>query len=215
MSSPPRSREQAVKLETIESKTGRPWSAWLDVLDAFDVAAHGHTAAAKHLQDVHDVGAWWAQTLTVRYEQVRGLREVGQRDGGFELSVSRTIRATPEAAYAAVTEPAHWSRWFARQAEADVRVGGRYRTADGDAGEFLALDSPRRMRMSWEQAKHPSGSVVEITVTPKDHGRVVVRVTHAKLADAAMRDDLRGAWRWAMDSLRSYLETGEGSQDAG
>ena len=41
------------------------------MLDAFDVAAHGHTAAAKHLRETHDTTAWWAQTLTVRYEQER------------------------------------------------------------------------------------------------------------------------------------------------
>ena len=213
--SKPRSMEQQVKHETILAKTGHAWAHWLAVLDAFDVATHGHTAAAKHLRDDHGTTAWWAQTLTVRYEQERGLRDIGQKADGFEVSVSRTIRATPEATYAALSEPAHWSRWFARDAEAEVRVGGRYHTADGDGGAFLVLDPPRRIKMTWEQAKHPPGSVVEFYIAPKDEGRVVARVTHGKLADAAMRDALRGSWRWAMDSLRIYLETGVGSQDEG
>ncbi len=209
--SAPRSMEQAVKEETILEKTGRPWPEWLGVLDTFDVAEHGHTAAAKHLRDAHGVGAWWSQTLTVRYEQERGLRDIGQMKDGYEFSVSRTIDATPEAAFAALTTADGWNGWFTSDADVDARVDGRYKTADGDAGTFLALDAPRRVRMTWEHAKHPSGSVVEFGIAPKDDGRVVVRVTHSKLPDAASRDDLRGGWKWAMGSLRSYLETGTGS----
>jgi uncharacterized protein YndB with AHSA1/START domain len=202
--------EGAIKPETILEKTGRPWPEWLALLDAWGAAEQDHASIARHLGSLPGVSAWWAQTLTVRYEQERGMRAVGEKPDGFEVSVSRTIQATPEAAYAAITQPEHWAGWFTTEAEADLQVGGRYRTADGDAGAFLTLDPPRRMRMSWEHAEHAPGTLVEFDITPKGEDRVTVRVTHRRLADAAARDDMRGGWRGAMDSLRSYLETGRG-----
>lgn len=203
------SMEQAIKDATIQEKTGRPWAEWLSVLDEFGVEKAGHKAAARYLREDHDQSAWWAQTLTVRYEQERGLRELGQRANGFEGAVTRTIRATPEAAYEALTTAEGWDGWLSRGSELDARVDGLYRTADGDRGRFLGLEPPRRVRMTWEHPKHPPGSRVTFEIAPKDEGRITVRVTHARLADQPTREELVKAWRGAMDSLRAYLESVE------
>ena len=202
--------EQAIKEDTILEKTGRPWSDWLAELDDFDVAAQGHKAAAKHLREACEQSPWWAQTLTVRYEQERGLRQLGERPEGFECSATRTIRASREAAYTALTTAEAWNSWFSSGAELEARVDGRYLTEDGDAGRFLRLDPPRLVRMTWENPKHPPGSRVDFEIADKDPGRITVRATHSRLADQATREDLVGGWRWAMDSLRAYLESGEG-----
>ena len=39
---------------------------------------------------------WWAQSITVRYEQARGMRLPGQQpDGTFTVAVSRSLRGNP------------------------------------------------------------------------------------------------------------------------
>jgi hypothetical protein len=49
------------------------------------------------------VDPWWAQGVTVGYEQARGIRSPGQRqDGTFEVSVTRTIAAEVEPALRAL-----------------------------------------------------------------------------------------------------------------
>ena len=69
------------------------------------------------------------------------------------VSVTRVIDAPADAVYAAWTDPATMQRWMARNVEADVRVGGRYRN-EVDAseagtfvhtGEYLVLEPGRRI----------------------------------------------------------------------
>ena len=57
----------------------------------------GHSKIARWLVEEHRVDGWWAQGITVSYEQARGLRAPGQRaDGTFEASVTKTLPATVE-----------------------------------------------------------------------------------------------------------------------
>ena len=55
-------------------RPARTWDEWFEILDRFGVADKGHTATARYLRDEHGVGAWWAQSVTVRYEHERDLR---------------------------------------------------------------------------------------------------------------------------------------------
>ncbi|MEZ4630686.1 MAG: hypothetical protein R2880_08260 [Deinococcales bacterium] len=65
---------QRIKDETMRAKTGKAWDDWYEILDTFDVKKQGHKAAAKFLQQEHQVSAWYAQSITVGYEYARGLR---------------------------------------------------------------------------------------------------------------------------------------------
>lgn len=203
--------EQAIGDAAVRAATGRDWEAWFAILDAWGAAERGHPAIARHLQDAHGLGGWWAQTVTVRYEQARGLRVPGQRgNNDFELAVQRTLSVEAERAFAALTEPGELSHWFTRDAQADLRVGGRYRNADGDAGTFLVLDPPRRVVFTWEQPQHAPGSKVEMTVEPRDGGKVTVRIRHLGIPNAADHAKLKEAWGRAIESYKAYLLTGKG-----
>jgi uncharacterized protein YndB with AHSA1/START domain len=78
----------------------------------------------------------------------------------------REVKAPPPRAYAAFTEPEHVSRWFMTEAEADLRVGGRYKNADGDTGEYLALDPPNQVAFTWENPTHCPATRVTVTFKP-------------------------------------------------
>ena len=55
----------------------------------------------------YKVPGWWAQTVTVGYERIKGLRAVGQRrDGTFEANKSRTFAVPLARLYAPSTTPA-------------------------------------------------------------------------------------------------------------
>ncbi len=197
-----------IKEESVRAKTGRGREEWFSLLDAWGAMEKGHVPTAKHLEAAYDLTGWWAQTVTVEHERVRGLREVGQRGEEFVATVRRTIRASPEAAYAALTEPDHLSRWFGQDARADLRVDGRYANKDGDRGEFLCLDRPKRIKYTWENPDHAPGSMVEIWIDPKDELKSLIRLEHSRLKSREEFEDLKSGWSWALDSLRSYLETG-------
>jgi hypothetical protein len=53
------------------------------------------------------------------------------------------------------------------------------------------------------------GTIVEFTIASMTGGKVQVAVTHSRLASRKDAETMKEAWSWALDSLRSYLETGK------
>src|SRR5262249_29951570 len=71
--------------DNVAARTGRPWREWVRVLDAHGAASMSHARVAALVHDTYAIGDWWAQTVTVGYERIKGLRERGQRrDGSYE-----------------------------------------------------------------------------------------------------------------------------------
>ncbi|HEU4724392.1 MAG TPA: SRPBCC domain-containing protein [Candidatus Eisenbacteria bacterium] len=201
--------EAKISDEAVETRTGKSWAQWFRILDRWGAAAKGHKATAAWLHDERDLPPWWAQMVTVRYERERGLRQVNERADGFAVSVSRLMAATPARVFDAITKPADLSRWFTRGARANVEVGGAYSNRDGDRGRFLAVARPRRLRMTWENENHAPGTIVEFAISATTGAKSRVEVTHARLASKRDAATMKEAWSWALDSLRSYLETGK------
>ena len=76
--------------------TGRSWDDWVDLIEAWpdrpEGHADGHPAVAAHLEAAHHLDGWWAQTVTVGFERITGLRLPYQRpDGTFTAGKSRTV----------------------------------------------------------------------------------------------------------------------------
>jgi len=80
--------------ESVRAATGRGWDEWCDIIDTWPGHTGGHTAIAAHLQEEHGVDGWWAQSVTVGYERITGLRlRYQQPDGTFSAGKSRTVVA--------------------------------------------------------------------------------------------------------------------------
>ncbi|MBM3328352.1 MAG: hypothetical protein FJY67_02625 [Calditrichaeota bacterium] len=199
------------KSDSVIKATGHDYDYWFALLDRWNGPTLGHKEMARRLGELEPVSAWWAQTITVEYERTRGLREVRQRaDRTYDLTVHRTVAATLEAAWAAWATPAGLNGWFTSGAKVDLRVGGRFSNDDKDAGQFKIVEPHKRLRFTWEQPQHQPGSEVTITLETMDSGKVRVALEHRKLQTREDCDDLREGWSWAMESLKSWLETGRG-----
>ena len=89
--------------DAVVSATGKTRDEWFALLDAAGAAGWKHQAIATWLARDQGVDPWWAQGVTVGYEQARGIRLPGQRqDGTFEVSVTRTIAGDIEPALRAL-----------------------------------------------------------------------------------------------------------------
>src|SRR4029453_11175435 len=99
--------------EVIRSNTGRTWDEWFALLDAWGAVERPHPEIARWVNEEHGVPGWWAQGVTVAYEQARGLRAPRQRRGGqFEGNATRTGAGPAERLYEAVAAPAVRERWL-------------------------------------------------------------------------------------------------------
>jgi uncharacterized protein YndB with AHSA1/START domain len=100
-------------------------------------------------------------------------------------------------------------------AEADPRVGGRYRvrfrmlddTEHESSGEFLEIARPERIVMSWRWkggAEDPGESRVEITLKPVPEGTELTFV-HLQLHDEETRRGHEEGWTGSLDKLEALF----------
>lgn len=66
----------------LRDRTGRGWAEWFALLDDWGGADHNHTQTVRWLADAHGVDNWSAQSVTVGYQQARGMRVLGQQSNG-------------------------------------------------------------------------------------------------------------------------------------
>jgi hypothetical protein len=86
-----RSHAQGMGADNVLAATGRTPDDWYARIDEIDGRTIGHAAIAAWLVE-QGVEPWWAQGVTIGYEQARGLRVPGQRsDGSFAVSASRQV----------------------------------------------------------------------------------------------------------------------------
>jgi len=158
--------------EAVVDATGKARDEWFALLDQAGATSWPHKRIASWLVTEHRVDGWWAQNLTVGFEQARGIRQPGQRqDGTFEASVSRTVDlGTADA----------------------LRVLAAVVAAELDT-EPLALNLT---------AKHPtarfpleSGEFVLASVSPLDGGRSSIGLTWGKMADGSRLADVKTEMR--------------------
>lgn len=158
----------------IQVATGKTWAQWRAVLDDAGAAEWPHPQIARWVDEHFEIGGWWAQGVTVGYEQAIGRRLPGQRaDGTFDVSVSRTVHAELLDALDAITAI------VAEKIE---------RSPDGES---------RDAKMPNARWKLEHGERLLASVAPQKSGKVVVSLTHSKMnspeALEAARDRMK-AW---------------------
>lgn len=99
--------------EAIRKGTGKSWNEWLEILDAWGARDRTHKEIAAYVVEHFGVDGWYAQSVTVGYERMRGLRAHGQRrDGSFSGSVSKTFPVPIATLHRAWTDAAERDRWL-------------------------------------------------------------------------------------------------------
>lgn len=170
--------------EKIAAKTGRTWQAWTRVLDADGAATMPHRDIAALLHGKHGVADWWAQTVTVGYERIKGLRERGQRRSGeYETNKSKTFNVPVTTLFDAWAHDATRKRWL-----------------DGVKTSVRTATKPKSVRLQW-----PDGTIVVALFTPKGNAKSVVALAHTKLRDRESAASAKQFWSDRLEVLASML----------
>ena len=172
--------------EVLAANTGRAWDDWFALLDAWGAAERPHPEIARWLVEEHQVGGWWAQGVTVGYEQARGLRAPGQRRGGlFEVNASKTVAVPVDRLYAAFADPALRERWL-----------------PGAAVEVRTARPAKSLRANWEDGS----TRLVVAFTARGDAKSQVALVHERVPDAGTADKLKAFWRERMAALKELLE---------
>ena len=168
----------------IKARTGCTWEKWVKSLDYHGADRMSHREIAEMVSTKWKVGDWWAQTVAVGYERIKGLRAIGQRrDGTYEASKSRTYNVPVDELFDAWADAGIRRKWLG---DAKVRI----RTAT----------KPKSMRMDWNE-----NAIVTAGFTAKGSAKSSVAIQHPKLPDKETAARLKQYWSDRLESLAGVL----------
>jgi uncharacterized protein YndB with AHSA1/START domain len=137
------------------------------------------------------------------------------------LVIERTFAASAEDVFDAWTSPEVMRRWFhcaadweTPVAEVDLRVGGRVRITmrrpegrEPEAqGEYVIIDRPRRLVMSWTFGDEPSNEqLIELSFSESGGATTVVMVNSGISTDERRSGQQEG-WEGCFEQLGRLLE---------
>ncbi|WP_243226020.1 DUF4287 domain-containing protein [Microbacterium sp. CIAB417] len=167
----------------VTAETGRSWDDWTDLILAGPGRDAGHTEIATWLREQHGVDAWWAQSVTVGFERIVGLRLPGQMpDGTFTLSRSKTVDGDLD------TIRDLWENDASRDA-----------ILPGLTTERLSRDGVKVPRFA---ARGDEGDVGVLSLAlDAVKGRVRIVLTHERLADPRAVETWKAFWETWLDDV--------------
>ena len=169
--------------EAAETATGKPWAAWMALLDEAGGRQMNHKQLVDFLARNHRVSGWWMQQIAVTYENSRGLRQKHQMPDGYQISRSRTLAAPAEAIYDAWLDEPTRARWL---------TGAVF---------IVRKTTPHRIiRLAWDD-----GTLVEVRLAEKGPGKTTVTVQHNKLPDGETAERMKAYWAAALERLEARV----------
>ena len=173
-----------ISSEAVKAKTGKSWDEWFALLDSKGCAEMTHTEIVAVLHNTFHVQDWWQQMITVTYEQARGKRLVHQRPDGYQISKSKTIKASIDLAFKAWTDEKVREKWLA-----DPKISIRKATQN------------HTLRITWIDGE----TDLDVFFYPKGE-KVQVSLNHSKLPDPQKAEEMKEYWAHQLSNLACFLE---------
>jgi hypothetical protein len=170
--------------EAAKKATGKDWAAWFALLDKAGAKKLDHKGivAIVHKRQP-TIGGWWAQMVTVSYEQARGLRALHEKPGGFEISGSKTVNVPIDALFEAFADDAKRAQWL------------------GAALKVRKATRPKSARFDFK-----GGMLVSANFYAKGNSKSYVGLNHGKIKNAKDAARFKKFWAEKLEGLRAHLE---------
>jgi hypothetical protein len=168
-------------------KTGKSMEDWFKLLDNKGAQKLAHVQIfdlVSKTPGLKKLGPWNQNLLTTTYEWSRGIKERGQKENGFEISMSKTIAVPVNLLYNAWVDDALRKRWL--KEKITIRKSTENKSA----------------RITWSNGE--TGLSVDFYSKGKDKSQVVVQ--HLRISDSIKAAELKEFWGIALEKLKSFLE---------
>lgn len=188
---------------SIEAGTGTALETWVQRIAEAGGPDLDHAAIARLLPERWDITEWWAQGVTVAYEQVIGRRVVGQSgDGDFSVSASRTVPGDPDAVrecWARFMTPARREQLGLEDPRLSDTATWRYWRAgvtDGSRASvnITAKSSPATTTSTTTTSATTTSTTTASTGANATGPRSTLGIGHKGLETEAARDAWKSAW---------------------
>jgi uncharacterized protein YndB with AHSA1/START domain/calcineurin-like phosphoesterase family protein len=132
------------------------------------------------------------------------------------LSFKQLVKTSPENAFRAFTNATELRGWLSDVATVVPRPGGRFylwwESEYYTVGEFINVESGKKVSFSWRGRGEPSTTQVEVTFDPQNGG-TLVSVDHTGIGSgeewSQSIPEIEKGWKNGLENLASVFETGE------
>jgi uncharacterized protein YndB with AHSA1/START domain len=184
--------------------TGRSLQDWFAALDAAGGLAKGRRDLLQVAYAATGKDEWWATTLVVEYERLRGQQEKDGRPRGYSICSTKTIAAPLASVFAAFGDAALLDRWLGKGTKVAFAVGGTLQNRDGDQLTWTRIRPDKDLRATWNAADLAPGSELEVLFA--DKGKTGITLNHTRIMERRAADQLRAGWSACLDTLKTQLE---------
>ncbi|MFZ0973097.1 MAG: SRPBCC domain-containing protein [Solirubrobacteraceae bacterium] len=141
-------------------------------------------------------------------------------ESGYAVHIERTFSASAEAVFDAWTSPEVMRRWLhcrpdwdTPEAEVDLRVGGKVRvvmrkpdrTKAEARGEYVLIDRPHRLVMTWTFGDDPTNEqLIELSFT-EAAGETTVVLVNSRISTDQRREGQDWGWQGCLEELDRLL----------
>ena len=185
----PQQKERAIITDKlVVEKTGKSMEHWFKMLDKKGARVMKHIdiyMLVSKTEGLKVLGEWNHNLLTTTYEWNRGLKERGQKEKGFEISVSKTINVPIDILYNAWVQDKIRNKWLLKE-----KITIRKTTLNKSA------------RISWSD--NTTSLSVDFYTKGEDKSQVVVQ--HLKIADSKKAAEMKLYWATTLETLKTLLE---------
>jgi hypothetical protein len=169
-------------------KTNKTIEEWFVYLDRHGAKKMTHLEIFKligAIPGLEPLGQWNHNLLTTTYEWSRSLKERGQKENGFEVSISKTVNVPVKALYQSWVDPKIRKRWL-----------------EHDNIEIRKATENKSARISWLS----DGTSLSVDFYAKGETKSQVVVQHLKLPGSTKANEMKAYWGAALEKLKSLLE---------
>jgi uncharacterized protein YndB with AHSA1/START domain len=134
------------------------------------------------------------------------------------LTIKRRFKATPAQVFKAWTDPQQLAKWMGPagtiscEAQADVRVGGRYHIKmivpndeHNVGGVYREVVPGEKLVFTWAWGSTPERESLVTVHLKADGNETIMTFTHEQFFDQAARDRHEQGWSGTFPKLEAYL----------
>lgn len=178
----PSASRKLVSDDQLVATTGRSRRAWFTMLDDAGAREWEHARVTRWLGGKHEVDAWWAQSVAVEYQNLRGNHSPARNREKFFASATGLFHVAPEVLWPLLDDDDLRRSWL------DLEFD-RTSTDDGRI-QFSAHDGSSVLITMVESVPAEDGSLTS---------RVVVE--HKGLPSEDIVEETTNFWNFALDQL--------------
>ena len=192
-----------ISTQAVKKATNKSWDEWHQILKQKVREDWNHKDIVSYLINKHKLSHWWAQTVTVDFEQFTGKRQIGQTQSeGYQIGVRKTINKSHKDIWEWLLSKNGSQVWLGKNQIENFKEGDRFQTDGELTVEIRVIKPNHHIRLTWKPKEWESPSLLQIRVYPTSTGKSTIAVHQDNLKNGTVREQMREFWKNVLEKIK-------------